>query len=512
MASGLTGELVSQLALLKEQNAKTFEAVTGIEAAGGAKLDLEVPMGPDSPSIAGAHAKIHALIGLVEGITSATDKALGLVPANHLSGLPKEVGRVAETLTNLLNHIRDIIKDHGGFGAIDSSGFTIQSQNGQIATNLVDTYQNIRTATDAALDRAHRVLSITSPESYDAFAGAVAGVEETLGALTKARQEAADHLKKIKAAANASVEDARRAAENAASTAVSKQATDETVAKINADLGQANKLLRDIEAVATQAQTLKGQVEAYQKTFTDFDAQLAERNKQFAEGKQALDTLIKTRSDELAALVKSLQTHNATADTIIANAKDALQWGTAQGLSSSFATSAKELDEPLKSTMSRFVWSIVALAVWIAIIFFVIPIFYPAFTVFSVPNGLTGASAGAYILGAVAVRIAVIAPVLILVLFFGRRYRALYAVRELYIFKKTVAASLPGFKETAAAKDADDHVKAMTAAAFERLLFNPREQATNDLADTPRGGFLSRWLVRLIKQAWDESTKPPAKP
>ena len=44
-------------------------------------------------------------------------------------------------------------------------------------------------------------------------------------------------------------------------------------------------------------------------------------------------------------------------------------------------------------------------------------------------------------------------------------------------------------------------MKAMTIAAFERLLFNPREEATRDLAGTARGGPLSRWLVRLMGQA-----------
>lgn len=507
MTSVPTGELSAQLALLKDQNSKAFDAVIAIEAAGGARIDTEAAMGPDSPSIAETHAKIYALIGMVDSILEATGRRLLLVPATHLSGLPKEIQRIADTFTNLLSQLDGVVKSHGGFGAIDTTGFTIQSQDAQAATNLTDVYQNVRSHTDAALDRAHRILSIISPENYDAFAGAVGGIEEALGALAKARQEAAEHLKYAKAAAAAATEEARRALQNADLAHGSRQSAEDSLGKINTSLEQAAKLQKDIEAVASQALVLKSQIDNYQKIFADFEAKLAERNKLFEEGKLALDNLLVTRTAALDALVTSLQGHNDTATTIIANAKTALGWGTAEGLSSSFATSAAELDDPLSSTMFWFVVSLLVLAGWVFSVFILAPQLDPALSMLHVPAGLDGLSAGAYMLGAVAVRLAAIAPAFILVLFFGRRYRILYAARELYIFKKTVAASLPGFAETAAPKDADPHVKAMTAAAYERLLFNPREQATNDLGDAPRGGILSRWLTRLIKEALDDSKK-----
>ncbi|WP_298726613.1 hypothetical protein [uncultured Ferrovibrio sp.] len=511
MTSGSTGELSTQLALLKEQNSKAFEAVSAIEAAGGARVDTEAPIAPDSPSIAETHAKIHALIGLVEGVVGASPDKVSLVPATHISGLPKELQRISEAFTSLLAHLDTVTKQHGGFGKIDASGFVIQSQNNQVPTNLADVYRNIGTHTDAALDRAHRILAIVSPDSYDAFAGAVADLATTLARLSDAQQAADENVKQIQAAAKAAADDAKKAAGSAGGAAASKQAADEALTQIKQHAEHTAKLLKDIEGACSQAQNLKTQVDAYQQNFTAFEAKLAERSKQFEAGKKALDDLIASRTAALDKLVKSLTEKDITANTIITNAKNALEWGTAEGLSSSFATSAMELDKPLRSTMRWFVASIVLLACWVFIVFILAPYLDPAFSMLNVPTGSDGLSVGAYLLGAVAVRMAVIAPAFILVLFFSRRYQVLFAARELYTFKKTVAASLPGFKHTAAAQDADAHVKAMTAAAFERLLFNPREQATSDLGGSPRGGLLSRWLAGLIKQAFEDSKRADTK-
>jgi hypothetical protein len=109
---------------------------------------------------------------------------------------------------------------------------------------------------------------------------------------------------------------------------------------------------------------------------------------------------------------------------------------------------------------------------------------------------------------ALGTRLALLGPAAYLVVFCNKRYRELFVLREQYVFKKAIATAVSGFKEQAAPKDADEHVKAMTAAAFERLLFNPREATTRNLAGEARGGVLSRWLVRIVSRALDEAKKP----
>ncbi|MEQ9448250.1 MAG: hypothetical protein RLN70_04985, partial [Rhodospirillaceae bacterium] len=98
----------------------------------------------------------------------------------------------------------------------------------------------------------------------------------------------------------------------------------------------------------------------------------------------------------------------------------------------------------------------------------------------------------------------VASPALLFVVFCLNRYRNLSSLREQYIFKKTVASAIPGFKEQAAAQD-DPHAKAMTLAAFERLLFNPTELTTKDFGGRNGGGWLSRKLTDLVRRAMDEA-------
>jgi hypothetical protein len=132
----------------------------------------------------------------------------------------------------------------------------------------------------------------------------------------------------------------------------------------------------------------------------------------------------------------------------------------------------------------------------------------PSFATLDANNMGTSVAQGILALGT---RLALLGPAIYLVAFCNRRYRELFVVQEQYVFKKAIATAVPGFKEQAAPENADEHVKAMTAAAFERLLFNPREAATRDLSGEKRGGILSRWLVRIVSRALDEARKPPEK-
>ena len=66
-------------------------------------------------------------------------------------------------------------------------------------------------------------------------------------------------------------------------------------------------------------------------------------------------------------------------------------------------------------------------------------------------------------------------PGLLLAGFASRWHKRVSSEKDLYGYKKTVAAALPGFKAEIEREDADKYTKAITAEAFERLLFNPYE-------------------------------------
>ena len=258
---------------------------------------------------------------------------------------------------------------------------------------------------------------------------------------------------------------------------------------------KSQQLLHSVSEINALAATLKTDVDEYQQSFSEFGERLNTRNHEFDAG-----------STKLANLIDELNQKSQFADSVIRNAKEALGWGTVQSLTQSFSTSADELQRPTQvATVMVFV-SLLVLSVWVVLVFILPARFDPSLQLFTVPEKLEGWAAILYVIGNLGVRLAVASPALLFALFCLSRYHSLSNLREQYIFKKTVASAIPGFKEQAAAQD-DPHSKAMTLAAFERLLFNPTELATKDYGGRNGGGWLSKRLVALIRQAVEEAKK-----
>lgn len=265
---------------------------------------------------------------------------------------------------------------------------------------------------------------------------------------------------------------------------------------IAADRERISNLIEDIDRTRSKAEALDQRVTEYLPKFAEFDRALDQRTQTIKDGQEKLNALL----DANAKL-------GTEADRLVINAREALKWATAQGLAQGFSLEAQTLDKPIASAIRAVYVSLALFAVW-AFVLFVVPhalsLPLPSFTTFD-PNHVGTSIAQGFL--ALGTRLALLFPAIYLVLFCNKRYRELFIVREQYTFKKAIATAVPGFKEQAAPADADEHVRAMTAAAFERLLFNPREAATRDLSGEARGGPLSRWLVRIVARAIDETRK-----
>lgn len=185
-------------------------------------------------------------------------------------------------------------------------------------------------------------------------------------------------------------------------------------------------------------------------------------------------------------------------DKLIAASKEALSWTTAEGLASSFAISAEELKTPLVVSMWVFYLSIALLFISALVAFNGIPLLRGLIDVPKLPitTGEIDATLLAAMLSVISIKISVLIPAVLLITFSSRRHRALFHQHQLYVYKKTIASALPGFKEHAEA-----HQDAMAAAAFARLLFNPQEDASRDLTRDAGGQWwLSKWLERVISK------------
>lgn len=254
-------------------------------------------------------------------------------------------------------------------------------------------------------------------------------------------------------------------------------------------------MLERIGEINATATLVKAEVDNYKAAFAEFDTQLENRKLVFEAG-----------SEQIKELGRELESAKEFAEKVISDAKEALGWGTVQSLTQSFATSARELETPVKRATVMVYISLAILAAWVVLVFIIPARIDPSLQLFLVPDKVEGWAAILYVFGNLGVRIAVVSPAVLFALFSLNRYRTFSHLRQQYIFKKTVASAIPGFKEQAAAQD-DPHSKAMTLAAFERLLFNPAEIATRDFGGHSGGGWLSRRLVTLVRQAMDDARK-----
>ncbi len=445
------------------------------------------------------------MLGLTTGIANLKPAAFKLVPKTIVTALPQSLLAIEKQLSEMLIMI-DNVRSDGGIQRVEND-LIIHSVAQQVhpSIDLKAYYKNADAQVDQALKGVHDILSIVKPESFDAFSGAVVGITSIQKQLDAALVDVAKLRKDAKAKSTNISTHAASAAKGLESLEASRATVEKEAAAFkdeaaghakSADLDKSKimALLADIEAVKSRGDTLNAQVEALRPALESFQKQLDDRNSTFEKGKAEFEKL---REDMLKASEKNAE--------YIEQSKEALGWNTANGLAYSFAVSAQELIWPLRISRFGFYFSIILLFGSAALAFNGFPLLRQFFEVPTFPKSSEGVDMAlvAGLLSVFSIKVAVILPALLLVGFTSRRHRALFHQHQLYTYKKTIASALPGFKE-----HANTHREAMAAAAFARLLFNPQEDASRDLAIEAGGrGWLSKWLERAVSKGFKSAVE-----
>jgi hypothetical protein len=496
MIERLKLDIKASLDAVAARGAQLYATLFTLEDAGGSRLDRSLAIPATGLSLTQSQERFGALVTYISAIDATDISRLALVSQTALRLIVSDLGNLLGHYNSLFEPIERWITDRITISSLDVSNFSISSSQGTI--ELGPELNQIESIVDAIIDRAYRipvVIDATGFQSFSSFSTIA------VAAQVKAEQNAA-------ATENAN----RSAAETAANIArilgfaeEQKSAIDQAGAETQSNSGKVHEIrkkiedqLTFIESVNSKSEVVKSKVEEFDENFSDFDKKLADRKRAFEEG-----------SALLAQLTKDLSEKAAEADQIIQNARTSLGWATAHGLASGFADSARELDAPLKSARRSTILSFLLLAIWGLFIFFGISTLVPEISLSNLAITKEGMELYLALFSGVLSRLALLAPALFFTFFSLSNYKQTYISREQYIFKKTIAASLPGFKQEANVESSNEIVKGMMAAAYERLLFNPREAISRDLAGSERMGFLSRWLVRLMQAAF-EKAKPKA--
>lgn len=496
--SGAYAQIILKLPVLEDSAGTILEV----------NLDTNIPQAYGS--INECNNRIKALVGLVSGLCKYKTSSFLLVPKSILTALPKSLATIRVQFLSLLEELEQV-KSDGGFKDV-TDDLIIHSVTQQTHPNidLKTFYVAADNHVDQALKGVHEILAILKPKNLDPFLGAMAGInileEEIIDAhktVGRLRKDAKTKATQIENQANSTalrLTDLETLSQNSSNAALKfceaaeKHANEATIGKEHVSV-----LLNDITETEEEAKTLRETIETFQSTFDDFQEKIDLRNSTFENGKKEFDDL----RLEMLTLSK-------TSNKYIDDAKDALNWATASGLASSFSTSADELKGPLWRSRAGFYVAIALLFVSAAVAFNGIPWLHQFLEVPKLPKlgGVINATVMAIMLSVISVKIAVLIPAMMLVGFTTRRHRALFHQHQLYIYKKTIASALPGFKD-----HASSHQEAMAAAAFARLLFNPQEDASRDLTRDAGGQWwLSKWLERVIskgvKSVMAEDGKP----
>ena len=492
MIQALIAEVRTATDALSSVADEVHRQLTTLEAPGGQRLPTETPVPGTLTSITEARQRALAALGLVEGIVTAPEAKFLLVPRSGLKGLHTELSSLTAEYQKIASTLTSWQEAKAAITQIEPSTCVVTSAQGSL--NVAAHFQQLENLVDTLLERAARLVGVMQPDRYDPFLGALRHADATLERINSAAAGAE------KAAASAATESEKTtahsatASESAAAASRSLEEATKASGAIQETRVKVDSLLSGIAETTARAEAVKVQVDGYEVKFREFDGKLTDRNALFESGKERQDTL-----------VRNLGSSNETALSFINNAKVALGWATAEGLASSFSTSASELDTPLRRAQRAVYAAFIIVGVWAFVLFVGLPWYDPRFHVLVPPAGLTGAAIPVYMASALVIRLAILSPAVIFMVFSLSRYRSLYVAREQYVFKKTIAASLPGFKAEAASVASDEIVKGLTAAAYERLLFNPREAVTRDLEGGKRLGPLSRWIARLVSRALEQS-------
>jgi predicted nucleic acid-binding Zn-ribbon protein len=486
---------------LQAEAHRLFEILAKAEDTQGGNFSFSTPIGDShATTMSGLFARIEAASELMLAI--ADSEQVPVTPHVWWANLTDQASQAVNHLSQANSWAEQWSPSEGL--SVEVPNLVLRSPSGQ-STDLGGPIRTVDQHIDTILDHGFRLqwsVARTEPAQSSHFVAKqelyINELASTISVVQQLSREAAnihDSLKKRMEDTQVLLLETEEARKQSVADAT-------TIAEHRKRISD---ILDDIDNnIRVRAEALDQRVTDYQPKFAEFDRALAERTQSMIDGQ-----------DQLRLLLEANKELKKEAGDLITNAREALKWATAQGLAQGFSLEAQSLDKPIENAIWAVYASLGIFAVW-AFVLFVVPhalgLPLPSFMTFD-PNHV-GTSIAQGFLGLVT-RLALLFPAIYLVIFCNKRYRELFVVREQYTFKKAIATAVPGFKEQAAPANADEHVRAMTAAAFERLLFNPREAATRDLSGEARGGPLSRWLVRIVARAIDETRKlgerPPPK-
>ena len=502
--------------MFRESLVRIKAQCTTIEKSGPALVKKLGTLSPDSGENLDSATIVPNTIGTIDDVLSRMLVAVGY--AKQLTATKPEaflliskasivaVEKHLDVFSSVIGAIDGVLieLETWGLSRIDLPNIQlIRRDNNTEAINLSDKLGQIDGASDNLLHATHQILSVVGSKKLEPFIGVASTFRELIKDLQASKQDLANIRRAAKtsgtqaentiATINQNVEEINN------KLIVATENSDAIVAQKNV----ADGVISEINAIQTQALTLKGTVTQFQVDFEDFDRRLSDRLATFDKGEEALELLVVEKSKELIDLTSQTKVLKQELEKIEKDSKHVLGNATAAGLSSKFRSAGRRLRWPLIASHIIFYISIIAIFGSILVVFDAIPslrgiVQLPSL---SPPTGTATADAILFVFGSVLTRFVFLLPGLLLAGFAARWHRALQRLSEEYMHKESVAASVPGFKE----ESGKAFEEAIAAAAFENMLKNPAATFQSPHPTDKRDGWLSRFIKKPIREIIQEA-------
>ena len=439
----------------------------------------------------------------INQLDSEIESAVTLLLGANFS--PAILRPLIETLNSDLQALSDAISslvDGARFtGSIDVGNLTISGPQG--TQNIASLLAGVEKRSSTLIrNRLPLILSVQPNSSVDLLAATAEYVDEykklknKSGSITRQHNQSVEKLTEIRS--------------------FTKQAT-ALNEKISQTLSKSEEILADIEVKKTAVSSLKdeavsfveGMKEAVEEATelsqsvteysTDFDKFQTEIDERFVKLAKLNDDLINLQdlNSKQSAKIKDL---NNSAEAMLSGA-------TTAGLAGEFSSYRDTLGKSLFWASASFYASIILLGLFsLPLTVMVVPSLGAILEwLIGLPAGLltnlaptSGKTDMELILDATA-RVVLILPFVWLTTFAARRHGRLFRLKEHYAYKRSIAASVDGFK-----LQAPEYSNEIAAAAFHELAYNPADRMDKGSDDGKVPNPVWTWLMKRIESTRDK--------
>lgn len=474
------------------------EEMAAFEGPNGEGFDLEKPIPNLAPqaTIKQLEAKLTGAISLAHNLSSI--ESLTLVPDAIVNEVSNRISALRDATDKLNTQFSGLTRE-SPVVALDAAAMTAANEAGQ-QLNFPPIFLELYPTIQGLLLSLHQLRSIAGITDKNGL-----GLElSQLDAARSAQRRAYGELSKLRGVISAS----RREIETQASLAKtaareiegSKQKSATAADRAEEIKTKTEEILNAATEINANAEKVKGEVAAYAETFAKFKADLDGRNASLAKGQTEQERLL----SEIAKIESEV-------DRLQSRSREVLGEATVTGLTESFAAEKKAAGWQL-------MWIQLLFFVSIALLFFSAGLILNAFpwlegwfrpARWDPPGNAESWTIGIFYFGNFIAKAIFLMPALFLLAFAARRYGEVYEQKKLYTYKYTLASAITGFKI-----EAPNYAEVITAAAFQQLAANPKEEVekTKEEKKEERGTILQRIVEPAVKRVLEQMGKLPKGP